>query len=53
MEVSVIALIVLVVLALFVLIVNAKTVRIVPQAKAGVVEGLGRYSRTLDAGLAS
>jgi regulator of protease activity HflC (stomatin/prohibitin superfamily) len=52
MEVSVIALIVLVVLALFVLIVIAKTVRIVPQAKAGVVERLGRYSRTLDAGLA-
>ena len=51
MEVSVIALIVLVVLALFVLIVIAKTVRIVPQAKAGVVERLGRYSRTLTPGL--
>jgi regulator of protease activity HflC (stomatin/prohibitin superfamily) len=29
-----------------------KTVRIVPQAQAGIVERLGRYSRTLDAGLA-
>jgi regulator of protease activity HflC (stomatin/prohibitin superfamily) len=45
------ALIVLGVLALFVLLVLARTVRIVPQARAGVVERLGRYSRTLDAGL--
>src|ERR671932_1452114 len=46
------ALIVLLVVALFVLIVLARTVRIIPQARAGVVERLGRYSRTLDAGLA-
>src|SRR5881398_672815 len=45
-------LIVLLVVALFVLIVLARTVRIVPQARAGVVERLGRYNRTLDAGLA-
>src|SRR5436190_3040517 len=45
-------LIVLLVLALFVLIVLARTVRIVPQARAGVIERLGRYNRTLDAGLA-
>ena len=45
-------LIVLGVLALFVLLVILKTVRIIPQARAGVVERLGRYSRTLDAGLA-
>src|SRR5919197_1309709 len=45
------ALIVLLVVALFVLIVLARTVRIIPQARAGVVERLGRYSRTLDAGL--
>src|SRR3954452_14577373 len=44
-------LIVLIVLALFVLFVAARTIRIVPQAKAGIVERLGRYSRTLDAGL--
>jgi regulator of protease activity HflC (stomatin/prohibitin superfamily) len=45
------ALIVLAVVALFVLFVLARTVRIIPQARAGVVERLGRYSRTLDAGL--
>jgi regulator of protease activity HflC (stomatin/prohibitin superfamily) len=44
-------LIVLVVLALFVLFFLARTIRIVPQARAGVVERLGRYNRTLDAGL--
>src|SRR5438067_10364782 len=44
--------IVLGVIALFVLIVLARTVRIVPQARAGVIERLGRYNRTLDAGLA-
>ncbi|HEX6936706.1 MAG TPA: SPFH domain-containing protein [Actinomycetes bacterium] len=37
--------------AIFVLVVIAKTVRIVPQARAGIVERLGRYSRTLDAGV--
>src|SRR5205085_1026474 len=46
------ALIVLLVVAVFVLIVLARTIRIIPQARAGVVERLGRYSRTLDAGLA-
>jgi regulator of protease activity HflC (stomatin/prohibitin superfamily) len=46
------ALIVLGVVVALVLISLAKTVRIVPQARAGVVERLGRYSRTLDAGLA-
>ena len=45
------ALIVLGVLALFVLVVLAKTVRVIPQARAGVVERLGRYSRTLTPGL--
>jgi regulator of protease activity HflC (stomatin/prohibitin superfamily) len=44
--------IVLVVIAVFVLLVLARTVRIVPQARAGVIERLGRYNRTLDAGLA-
>jgi regulator of protease activity HflC (stomatin/prohibitin superfamily) len=44
-------LIVLIVLALFVFIVAASGVRIVPQARAGVVERLGRYARTLDPGL--
>jgi regulator of protease activity HflC (stomatin/prohibitin superfamily) len=45
------AVIALIVLAIFVLIVAAAGVRIVPQARAGIVERLGRYSRTLDPGL--
>src|SRR3989440_3549718 len=45
-------LIVLLVLAGLVLFTLARTVRIVPQARAGVVERLGRYSRTLTPGLA-
>src|SRR3954464_3528239 len=45
------ALIVFAVLALFLLFVAAKTIRIIPQAKAGVVERLGRYNRTLSPGL--
>ncbi|HEY9408285.1 MAG TPA: SPFH domain-containing protein [Jiangellaceae bacterium] len=38
-------------LAVFVLVTLAKSVRIVPQARAGIVERLGRYQRTLDPGL--
>ncbi|MGZ4289888.1 MAG: SPFH domain-containing protein [Gaiellaceae bacterium] len=45
------ALIVLGVLVLFVLVILARTVRVIPQARAGVVERLGRYSRTLTPGL--
>src|SRR5436309_4292119 len=45
------ALIVFGVLALFALFVAAKTVRIIPQARAGVVERLGRYNRTLNPGM--
>jgi len=41
----------LIVVAIFVLIVAMAGIRIVPQARAGIVERLGRYSRTLDAGL--
>jgi len=52
MEISVSpGLIVLAVVAVFVLFVLARSIRIVPQARAGIVERLGRYSRTLDAGL--
>src|SRR5215212_3668913 len=46
------ALIVLGVLALVVLLTLSRGIRIVPQARAGIVERLGRYQRTLDAGLA-
>jgi regulator of protease activity HflC (stomatin/prohibitin superfamily) len=44
-------LIVLLVIAFVVLVILARTIKIVPQARAGVVERLGRYSRTLNAGL--
>src|SRR3569833_3878629 len=37
--------------AVVVLITRARTVRIVPQARAGVVERLGRFSRTLGPGM--
>ena len=45
-------LVVLVVLAVFALLLASRTVKIVPQARAGVVERLGRYQRTLSPGLA-
>jgi regulator of protease activity HflC (stomatin/prohibitin superfamily) len=48
----VVALIVLAVVVLFVLVMLARTIRVIPQARAGVVERLGRYSRTLSPGLA-
>src|SRR4051794_5025885 len=44
-------LVALIVLVIFVFITAAAGVRIVPQARAGIVERLGRYSRTLDPGL--
>jgi regulator of protease activity HflC (stomatin/prohibitin superfamily) len=44
-------LIVLLVVAALVLLVLYRTIRIIPQARAGVVERFGRYSRTLNAGL--
>src|SRR5947207_3256292 len=44
--------IVALVVAFFSLVVVLRSVRIVPQARAGVVERLGRYARTLDPGLA-
>jgi regulator of protease activity HflC (stomatin/prohibitin superfamily) len=46
-----VGLIVLAVLVVFALIIAAKTVRVIPQARAGVVERFGRYSRTLQPGL--
>src|ERR1700691_2334920 len=44
-------LIVLAVVVLFALILAARTIRVIPQPRAGVVERLGRYSRTLERGL--
>jgi regulator of protease activity HflC (stomatin/prohibitin superfamily) len=45
------ALIAVVVVAVVVLITLARTVRIVPQATAGIIERLGRYQRTCTPGL--
>ncbi|RFU19562.1 SPFH domain-containing protein [Geodermatophilus marinus] len=45
------ALIALIVVALLLVVIVAKSVTIVPQAQAKVVERLGRYSRTLSPGL--
>jgi regulator of protease activity HflC (stomatin/prohibitin superfamily) len=47
-----VALVVIIIVAVIVLVTLARTIRIVPQARAGVVERLGRYSRTLTPGLA-
>jgi len=46
-----VGLIVAVVLVAFALFLAARTVRVIPQARAGVVERFGRYSRTLQPGL--
>ena len=42
----------LIVVAVVVLFTLSRAIRIIPQARAGVVERLGRYQRTLDPGLA-
>jgi len=47
-----VALIVIIIVAVIVFVTLARTIRIVPQARAGVVERLGRYSRTLSPGMA-
>jgi regulator of protease activity HflC (stomatin/prohibitin superfamily) len=46
-----VALIVIAVVVVFALALASRTIRIIPQARAGVVERLGRYSRTLEPGL--
>ena len=45
------ALIVIAVIVVFALVVAARSIRVITQARAGVVERLGRYSRTLEPGL--
>ena len=47
-----VALIVILVVALFVVSTLARSIRIIPQARARVVERLGRYHRTLTPGMA-
>jgi regulator of protease activity HflC (stomatin/prohibitin superfamily) len=46
-----IVLIIIALVLLFSLFVAARTIRVIPQARAGVVERLGRYHRTLEPGL--
>src|ERR1700742_1897738 len=43
--------IVAIVIVVFLVILFARTIRIVPQARAGIVERFGRYNRTLNPGL--
>jgi regulator of protease activity HflC (stomatin/prohibitin superfamily) len=45
------AVIVPAIVVIFLVIVFARTIRIVPQARAGIVERLGRYHRTLNPGM--
>jgi regulator of protease activity HflC (stomatin/prohibitin superfamily) len=47
-----VTLIVFLAVAAFVLVAIARTIRIIPQARAGVIERFGRYQRTLSPGLA-
>ena len=44
-------LVLVIVIAIFVVVVLFRSIRIIPQAYAGVVERLGRYQRTLSPGL--
>ncbi|MGI8900179.1 MAG: SPFH domain-containing protein [Nocardioides sp.] len=46
-----VALVLFILLAIFAVLVLAKTVRIVPQARAGIVERFGKFKATLPAGL--
>jgi regulator of protease activity HflC (stomatin/prohibitin superfamily) len=46
-----VVLIIIAVVLLFSLLVAMRTIKVIPQARAGVVERLGRYHRTLEPGL--
>jgi len=48
---EILLIVLLVVVVIFVIVVIARSIRIVPQAYAGIVERLGRYQRTLGPGL--
>jgi regulator of protease activity HflC (stomatin/prohibitin superfamily) len=48
---QIILIVVIAIIVIFVLVVVARSVRIIPQARAGVVERLGRYHKTLMPGL--
>ena len=48
---TIIGVVVVAAIAIFVIVVLARSIRIIPQAYAGVVERLGRYHKTLTPGL--
>jgi len=48
---TVVTIIIVAIIVIFVITILAKSIRIVPQAYAGIVERLGRYHKTLDPGL--
>ncbi|NLS08667.1 SPFH/Band 7/PHB domain protein [Nesterenkonia sp. MY13] len=48
---NVVVIVVLLALVLFVVVVLAQSVRIIPQARAGIIERLGKYQRTQGPGL--
>ncbi|WP_348787649.1 SPFH domain-containing protein [Leifsonia sp. NPDC080035] len=49
--VTIVVSIIILVIAIFVLVTLFRAIRIIPQARAGVVERLGRYHKTLNPGL--
>jgi regulator of protease activity HflC (stomatin/prohibitin superfamily) len=48
---TIVTIVIVAIIVIFVITILAKSIRIVPQAYAGVVERLGRYHKTLDPGL--
>ena len=49
--VTIVVSIIVLIIAIFVLVTLFRSIRIIPQARAGVVERLGRYHKTLNPGL--
>jgi regulator of protease activity HflC (stomatin/prohibitin superfamily) len=48
---QIVLVIVIIIVAIFVIVTLARSIRIIPQARAGVVERLGKYHKTLSPGL--
>ncbi|MES2171263.1 MAG: SPFH domain-containing protein, partial [Actinomycetota bacterium] len=48
---QIVLVIVIIIVAIFVLVILFRSIRIIPQARAGVVERLGKYHKTLSPGL--
>ncbi|MDZ4044430.1 MAG: SPFH domain-containing protein, partial [Rhodoglobus sp.] len=48
---QVILIILIAIVAIFVLVILFRSIRIIPQANAGIVERLGKYHKTLSPGL--